>query len=82
MSLIGTYRQPSIQVEFNGLSFTFSSLQTQMSQAYAVPMLGFFVVKGKLEIFAFKSVAALNNVVLPAFVFPIIPMVNKQFSPN
>jgi hypothetical protein len=71
-----------MHVEFNGLSFTPSSLQTQMSQAYAVPMFGSFVVKGKLDIFAFNSVAALNNVVLPVFVFPTIPMVNKQVSLN
>jgi hypothetical protein len=39
-------------------------------------------VKGKFEIFAFKRVAALKKVVLPAFVFPIKPMVNKEKSLN
>jgi hypothetical protein len=34
-------------------------------------------VNGKLDIFAFRRVAALNKVVLPVFVFPTIPMVNK-----
>jgi hypothetical protein len=71
-----------MHVEFNGLSFTSSSLQTQMSQTYAVPMFGSFVVNGKLDIFAFRRVAALNKVVLPVFVFPTIPMVNNQASLN
>jgi hypothetical protein len=35
-------------------------------------------VKGKLDIFAFKRVAALKKVVLPVFVFPIKPIVNKE----
>jgi hypothetical protein len=35
-----------------------------------------------LDIFAFKRVAALNRVVLPVFVFPTMPMVNKQVSPD
>jgi hypothetical protein len=82
MIFTGTYRQPSMQVEFCGSSFTPYSLHTQMSQTYAVPMFGFFVVKGKLEILAFRRVAALNKVVLPVFVFPIIPIVNKQTSLN
>jgi len=41
-------------------------------------MLGFFVVNGKFEIFAFRRVAALNKVVFPVFVFPIIAIVNKE----
>ncbi len=41
-------------------------------------MFGFLVVNGKLEIFASRRVAALNRVVLPALVFPIIPIVNKR----
>ena len=45
-------------------------------------MLGFFVVNGKLEIFAFRRVAALNNVVFPVFVFPIMAMVNKEKTLN
>lgn len=77
-SFIGTYRQPSIHAEFNGLSFTPISLQTQMSQTYAVPTLGLFVVKGKLDIFAFRRVAALNKVVFPVFVFPIMAIFNNQ----
>ncbi len=44
--LTGAYRQPSMQAEFNGLSLTPSSLQTQTSQTYAVPIFGSFVVKG------------------------------------
>ena len=44
-------------------------------------MFGFFVVKGKFEISASRRVAALNKVVFPALVFPIIPIVNKK-SPN
>ena len=71
-----------MQAEFNGLSFTPNSLHTQISQTYAVPMLGFFVVKGKLDIFAFRRVAALNKVVFPVFVLPIIAMVNKQNNPQ
>jgi hypothetical protein len=57
-------------------------LQTHMSQTYAVPMLGFFVVNGKLEIFAFRRVAALNKVVFPVFVLPIMAMVGKQNNPQ
>jgi hypothetical protein len=64
-------------VEFSGLSFTPSSLQTQASLTYAVPMFGSFVVNEKLDIFALRSVAALNRVVFPVFVFPTMPMVNK-----
>jgi hypothetical protein len=44
-------------------------------------MFGFFVVKGKFEIFAFNSVAALKKVVLPVLVFPIKPILNRQASP-
>jgi hypothetical protein len=47
-----------------------------------VPIFAFFVVNGKLEIFAFKRVAALKKVVLPAFVFPISPIVNNQAAPQ
>jgi hypothetical protein len=57
-------------------------LQTHMSQTYAVPMLGFFVVNGKLEIFAFRRVAALNKVVFPVLVLPIMAMVGKQNNPQ
>jgi hypothetical protein len=45
-----------------------------------VPTFGSFVVNGKLDIFAFKRVAALKKVVLPVFVLPIKPMVNKEES--
>ena len=45
-------------------------------------MLGFFVVNGKLEIFAFRRVAALNKVVFPVFVFPIMAIVNKEKTLN
>jgi hypothetical protein len=38
------------------------------------------VVKGKLDIFAFSRVAALNKVVFPVFVFPTMPIVNKRVS--
>ena len=81
-SFMGIYRQPSMHAEFNGLSFNPNSLQTHMSQTYAVPMLGFFVVNGKLEIFAFRRVAALNKVVFPVFVLPIMAMVGKQNNPQ
>jgi hypothetical protein len=47
-----------------------------MSQTYAVPTFGFFVVNGRFEIFAFSKVAALNRVVFPVFVFPTMPIVN------
>jgi len=69
-----------MHAEFNGLSFNPISLQTHMSHTYAVPMLGLFVVNGKLDIFAFRRVAALNNVVFPVLVFPIMAIVNKQNS--
>ena len=82
MILTGTYRHPSKQVEFCGLSFKPNSLQTQISETYAIPMFGSFVVKGKLDIFAFRRVAALKRVVLPVFVFPIMAIVNKQTTLN
>jgi hypothetical protein len=49
-----------------------------MSQTYAVPTFGFFVVNGRFEIFALSRVAALNRVVFPVFVFPTIPIVNEH----
>jgi len=71
-----------MHAEFNGLSFNPISLQTHTSQTYAVPTLGFFVVNGKLDIFAFRRVAALNKVVFPVLVFPIMAIVNKQMALN
>jgi hypothetical protein len=69
-------------VEFKGVSFTPNSLQTQASQAYAVPTLGSLVVNGKLDTLAFRRVAALNRVVFPVLVLPIMPIVNRQSPPG
>ena len=71
-----------MHVEFSGLSFTPNSLQTHVSQTYAVPMFGSFVVNGKLDISAFRRVAALNRVVFPVLVLPMIPIANRQRHPK
>jgi hypothetical protein len=68
-------------MEFRGLSFTPSSLQIQVSQTCAVPTLGSFVVNGKLDVAASSRVAALNRVVFPVLVLPIMPSVNRQTPP-
>ena len=78
ISWIGMKREPSMQVEFRGLSLTPSSLHTQIVFAFAWPMLGFLVVKGYVETSAVRRVAALKNVVLPAFVLPISPTFSKN----
>ena len=70
-----------MHVEFNGLSFTPNSLQTQASETYAVPMFGAFVVNEKFDISAFKREAALNRVVFPALVLPTMPIFNRQRTP-
>jgi len=42
--------------------------------ACAVPVCGFLVVNGYVEISVEDRVAELKNVVFPVFVFPIIPI--------
>src|SRR5205809_3001359 len=71
---IGMNRQPSMHVEFRGLSLTSNSRQTQRVCTWPVPTLGFFVVKGYVDTSAVLEVAALKNVVLPVFVLPTMPM--------
>lgn len=41
-------------------------------------MFGSFVVNGKLDISAFRRVAALNRVVLPVLVLPIMPIASRE----
>src|SRR6266852_703404 len=70
----GMNRQPSTHVELRGLSLSPSSLQTQSVCTWPVATLGFFVVNGYVETSAVLEVAALKNVVLPVFVFPMMPI--------
>jgi len=47
-----------------------------------MPTFGSFVVNGKLDISAFRRVAALNSVVFPVLVLPIMPIVTRQSPPQ